>query len=591
MTEQWRALRLVIATAWRVDRRLTVAMIGEPVGNTLALLSALWLAVLTDAVLAGDGPMIAFGVCALVAGTALGWQLSLSSSQWRMVLSEKVAHAFETEIARLSATLPTLEHLEHAEFHDRLELLRQRQGLLDDSMSMVAMTFKALCAGLTVFVLLVVVHPLMLGLVLLALPTVALAAAEQRWRADAEDRSASPGRTARHLRSMAYDQDAGMEIRVFGLAGEIERRCDRAWRDHRDPLERVERRVALVNLARETVYVLGVVGAVGFVLWEVVRGRAAPGDVVLALYLSQQVQSAVIWPVQAVAGLGQTLRTAARFLWLVDYSAERAVRGRAAPPEMLTDGIRFENVSFRYPGSSTWVLRDVSLTIKPGTVLAVVGENGAGKTTLVKLLSRMYEPTEGRILVDGVDLAAIDAEAWRHRLSAVFQDFTRFEFTARHTVGVGDLPRRDDTGAVRAALSKADAQDIPELLPADLDTQLGPRWEGSDLSTGQWQKLALARGMMRTDPLVVFFDEPTAALDAFTEHAQFERYAGSARDGERRGMITILVTHRFSTVTIADTIVVLRDQQIAEHGSHDELLARACLYADLYLLQAKSYGR
>jgi ATP-binding cassette subfamily B protein len=247
-------------------------------------------------------------------------------------------------------------------------------------------------------------------------------------------------------------------------------------------------------------------------------------------------------------------------------------------------------VSFTYPGTDRPVLQDVSLTIPAGAVIALVGENGAGKTTLVKLLTRMYEPTAGRISVDGVDLAEIDVETWRRRTSAAFQDFARPELVAQHAVGIGDLPHVDDESAVRDGLGRAGAGGLVHALPAGLSTQLGSSWtRGVDLSTGQWQKLALARAMMREDPLVVFFDEPTASLDALTEHALFQRLAEAARGGSANGSITLLVSHRFSTVRAADLVLVLEDSRVAELGSHDELLEQRGVYAELYALQARSY--
>jgi ATP-binding cassette subfamily B protein len=217
-----------------------------------------------------------------------------------------------------------------------------------------------------------------------------------------------------------------------------------------------------------------------------------------------------------------------------------------------------------------------------------VGENGAGKTTLVKLLCRLYQPTKGRILVDGVDLARMPPATWRSRLSGAFQDFFRFEFRVRHTVGVGDLPRLDDRPAVAAAVERAGASDVVRQLVAGLDTQLGPTWpEGVELSFGQWQKLALARGFMRERPLVLVLDEPTAALDAETEHALFERYAAAARGSDDR--ITILVSHRFSTVRMADFIVVLHGSRLVESGTHEALMGQGGHYAELYRIQAAAY--
>jgi ATP-binding cassette subfamily B protein len=280
-----------------------------------------------------------------------------------------------------------------------------------------------------------------------------------------------------------------------------------------------------------------------------------------------------------------------RLAWLEDYAASVAAAGDLAVPTILKHGIRFEHVSFAYPGTARVVLEDVSLFLPAGAVVAIVGENGAGKTTLVKLLAKLYEPSSGAIFLDDTPLARLPASDWRGRLAGAFQDFFRFEFRARQTVGLGDILRFDDEPAVLTAVGRAGAADVVERLQAGLDTQLGPTWpNGVDLSFGQWQKLALARGFMRDEPLLLVLDEPTAALDAETEHALFERYAAAAR-GEKGagGRITILVSHRFSTVRMADLIVVLEGSRLAEVGSHDELMAKGGVYSELYAIQAAAY--
>jgi ATP-binding cassette subfamily B protein len=236
------------------------------------------------------------------------------------------------------------------------------------------------------------------------------------------------------------------------------------------------------------------------------------------------------------------------------------------------------------------VLDDVSLHLPAGAVVAVVGENGAGKSTLVKLLSKLYEPSAGRILVDGAELGRMPADEWRARLAGAYQDFFRFELRAGHTVGVGDVPRLDDVPAVTTAVGRAGADDVVEHLAAGLETQLGKGWpDGVEVSFGQWQKLALARGFMRDDPLVLVLDEPTAALDAETEHGLFERYAESARREAEDGRITVLVSHRFSTVRMADLIVVLDGARLVEVGTHEDLMAKGGQYSELYAIQAAAY--
>jgi ATP-binding cassette subfamily B protein len=236
------------------------------------------------------------------------------------------------------------------------------------------------------------------------------------------------------------------------------------------------------------------------------------------------------------------------------------------------------------------VLEDVSLTLPAGTVVALVGENGAGKTTLVKVLAKMYEPSAGAILVDDTPLARISADAWRARVAGAFQDFFKFELKAQYSVGLGDVPRLEEEPAVLAAVGRAGAEDVVARLPSGLGTQLGPSWPGGvDVSYGQWQKLGLSRGFMREQPLLLVLDEPTAALDAETEHALFERYAAAARGEAGNGRVTLLVSHRFSTVRMADLIVVLDGARVAEVGTHEALMARRGQYAELYSIQAAAY--
>ncbi len=261
-------------------------------------------------------------------------------------------------------------------------------------------------------------------------------------------------------------------------------------------------------------------------------------------------------------------------------------------PTRLRDGITLEGVSFAYPGTDRLVLQDVDLTLPAGAVVAIVGENGAGKTTLVKLLSKFYEPTCG-----SDPRRRRRARAHARPTNGVvdspgaYQDFFRFEFRARHSVGVGDIPRLDDQPAVvDRGRSRRRRRRRRASSSSGLDTQLGPTWpDGVEVSFGQWQKLALARGFMRDVPLLLVLDEPTAALDAETEHALFERYAAGGRGETDDGRITILVSHRFSTVRMADLIVVLDGARVVEVGGHDDLMARNGPYAELYGIQAAAY--
>jgi ATP-binding cassette subfamily B protein len=277
---------------------------------------------------------------------------------------------------------------------------------------------------------------------------------------------------------------------------------------------------------------------------------------------------------------------------LIDYAADqRPLRATAEVPAQLEHGISFRHVSFHYPGTEREVLSDLMLELRAGSIVALVGDNGAGKTTLVKLLSGMYQPSSGQILVDGLDLATLDIGAWRIRLSAAFQDYARFELVFQESVGIGDLERIDDAEGVVMALDHAGAGDLVGQLDAGLSTPLGPSFEGgANLSGGQWQKVSLGRAMMPPAPLLLIMDEPTANLDPVAERALFERYADRARRvANDLGTIVVFVTHRFSSVRIADAIVVLADGKVIESGSHAELLATDGLYAELFHLQARHY--
>ncbi|HWY74260.1 MAG TPA: ABC transporter ATP-binding protein, partial [Verrucomicrobiae bacterium] len=501
---------------------------------------------------------------------------------------DKITIALESHVARLQASLVTIAHHERPEYLDRLAMLRDQVFVLDHMYMSVFSTCGWLLRLAVTVGLLASIHPALLLLALAALP----AALSSGWRPTVErqarERGAQANRLARHLFVTATTAAPGKEVRVTRIGGRLVSRRRESWERGQADISAARWGSALWHALAWLVFGGAYVGAVVFVSAVL---HSSPGNVVLVLAAGARLSAYVGATVSEIGFLrGFWMDGSRRLAWLEDYAAAIAASADLPVPNVLRQGIRFEHVSFTYPGSSRLVLEDVSLRLPAGSVVAIVGENGAGKTTLVKLLSKMYEPTKGEIFVDDAPLARLPAKDWRARLAGAFQDFFRFEFRARDTVGLGDLPRLNDEPAVAAAVERAGASDLVARLASGLETQLGPTWPGGvDVSFGQWQKLALARGFMRELPLLLVLDEPTAALDAETEHALFERFAAAARANREAGRITILVSHRFSTVRMADFIVVLKGAHLLEFGTHEELMAKGGLYSDLYDIQAAAY--
>ena len=579
-----------------MGRALKRAHAAEPrllaVSFTLALLAALpdallalWLKLLADGLSGGRHALVTAAAIGLGVSAVATWFLKVTSDRAQRRFRDRVAVALESHVANLQASVATIAHHERPEYLDRLSMLRDQVFVLDHMyMSMFSTAGWILRLGVTL-ALLISIHPVLALLAAFALPTVLTST----WRPGVErviqERMAPQNRLARHLFMTATTAPPGKEVRVTGIGDRLIAQRREAWDRGYRPTAAARWHTALWHSLAWAVFGTAFVAAVAFVS---TRPSATPGQVLLVLAAGARLSAYIGATVGEIGFLrGFWLDGSRRLAWLEDYAASLEEKATWPAPAHLTQGIRFEHVSFAYPGTQRRVLEDISLDLQPGSVVAVVGENGAGKTTLVKLLCRMYEPDEGRILIDGVDLARIRADEWRACLAGAFQDFFRFEFRARHTVGLGDMPRIEEEPAVVAAVSRAGAEDVIGKLGAGLNTQLGPTWpEGAEVSFGQWQKLALARGFMRDRPLVLVLDEPTAALDAETEHALFERYAAAARGD---GRITILVSHRFSTVRMADRIVVLDGSRLVELGTHEELIAKGGPYAELYGIQAAAY--
>jgi ATP-binding cassette, subfamily B, bacterial len=554
----------------------------------------LGLRVMIDGAIAGSLSRILIGAGLVAVLFTLSWLLAVIGGSQNSLLTDRVSLALGVRIARLVALLPTLEHFESPVLLDRVDRLTSGRRTLAGAPRQLIGLFGQALRAVGMVVLLATVYPPVLAVPLLALAPALADRRAGRVQSDADRAITEDRRLLDQLFWLATTASSARELRTYGITGPLAER-------HRELAERVRRRAvraAFVSALWEglgwLVFALGLVAAIVALVLRAADGHISPGSVVMAVTLMRRAQTQISRSTDTAGSFATSVSAARELLWLEDR--ERALAGRqrsgAAVPHRLARGISIRRLEFTYPaGDGEPALGPLDLELPAGSTVALVGENGAGKTTLVKLLCGMYAPSAGRILVDEIDLAELDPAAWRARISAAFQDFVRFNLVLQESVGVGELDRIEDVAAVRDALVRSGSGGLEEHLPDGLQTRVGTRFTaGRELSGGQWQRLALARGLMRTAPLLVVLDEPTASVDAPTESALFERYAQAARTlGEANGTITLLISHRFSTVRSADLIVFLEHGRVLEVGSHAQLMATGGTYAELFSLQAAAY--
>ncbi|RGA00773.1 ABC transporter ATP-binding protein [Microbispora triticiradicis] len=605
----------VLRLAAAVDRGRLLRAVGlMTVGYLATPVIALGLREFTEAALARRLEVATW----VIGGVAVLLVLELMLGHFAHLSYFEVGELAETtlneELVRHVNGSRGLERLDDPAFADNVNLVREELGNTRTAVeSVLQLGGLALQTALTTVVL-VTLDPRLALLPLAALPSVLVGRWAQNLLESAKEASAENTRRTRHLLALATAPASIKEIRLFHAEAALLREQDANWSRTSAVLRRAHLRAATLRAAGQLVFALAYGGAITLVLWQAEQGRAGVGDVILVITLAVQVSVQVAGAATLLTGLQGVGRTLDRLTSLRDHGSreqgsreheagERGSRkrGHATPsrtspvpgavPAVLREGIRLENLSFVYPGTGKVILEDLNLTIPAGGSVALVGENGAGKSTLVKLLCGLYQPTSGRILVDGTDLRDLPAGEWQARVASLFQDFARFELLLRENVGVGDVARMEDEQAVLRAVELARAGRIVASVPGGLSGLLGHGYgQGTELSMGQWQTLGLARSQMREDPLLLVLDEPAAALDAAAEHAIFERYANlSADTGRRSGGITLFVSHRFSTVRMADMIVVLDRGRVAESGDHRALVTRRGLYAELYELQERIY--
>ena len=583
-----RALQLV----WTTSRPLTVVLaLLTLVGGILPAVIAYIGQLIVDGVVTATqaatpdtwGVLQLVGLEALVVIAVAATQRGISASQslLRALLGQRV----NVMILEKALTLD-LTHFEDSEFYDKLTQARREAS--SRPLSLVNRTFGLVqnAISLTSYaVLLFAFSPWAVAILIVAgLPSFF---AEAKFSGDAFRlfRWRSPDtRMQLYLETVIAREDGVKEVKLFQLGPRLLQR-------YRDIFSKLFVEDRKLTIRRDTWgFLLGLVstaalyGAYGWIVITTVTGAITLGAMTMYLVLFRQGQSAVAAILTSVSGMYEDNLYLSNLYEYLEQPVP-ARRGKAAHGPMPDRGLEFEHVSFQYPGATEKALSDISLQIKPGESLALVGENGSGKTTLIKLLTRLYDPTEGRILLDGLDLQQWDVEALRQRVGVIFQDFGRYQFSVGENIGAGDVRYIDDKQRWQKAATTGLAAPFIEAMPDSYETQLG-RWfkGGRELSGGQWQKIALSRAFMRSDADILVLDEPTASMDASSEAEVFEHFRKASRS-----KMTILISHRFSTVRAAAQIIVIHQGKILERGDHESLLAEDGQYAHLFNLQAQGY--
>ena len=580
---------------WRVVPGLVVSMFAVQVMNVVAIA---WVAVelrdVLDSSQAGSVRTAVLGAFGAAAGYAVSSVLFGLSANLRILLVEKVGMTdLHEQIQCGIASIEGIEHLESPAYLDRVSVVGGAAwGLTDSLWAAVTTVFNILQLGVCLF-LLGEVSPWLFALLVFAAVPLFFDQRAQRAANRSELESAEQFRLQTHLFDLCTSAAEGKEIRVAGAGTYLVDEQTRAWNEALRARSRARIRGAAWKMAGWCVFTAAFVAALGLVVYRAEHGYSPLGDVVLTITIAANLRQSVQNTVSRATDAAGSGRLIGPYLWLCDYvDADKRGRARTAPcPERLTSGIKLHGLEYTYPGTTQPAVKDVSIDIPAGSVVGVVGEFGSGKSTLVKLLAKLYAPQAGGIVVDGVELARIRTESWRERITCAFQDFGRFHIKAGECVALGDPQAFNDESRIRTAVQLANAEPVLDRLPQGLQTQLGSEFGGVELSEGQWQKMALARASMRPEPLLMILDEPTASLDAPSEHAIYQHHMRRARElADRVGTITVIVSHRFSTIADADLILVMHQGKLDEVGTHEHLMTAGGRYADLYSLQQEAYA-
>ena len=586
------AFRLV----WNADKRSTIVMALLTLIGAALPISQAWVGkLIVDSVVHSINAKVGSQAGLIVALPYLGIEFGLILlgaviAQIRRlaehVLNARLGHHINSSVIRKALALD-LQYFEDASFYDKLQNARREAdyralGIINGGFLVLQNIITLASFAVALFAFSPLIALLLFG------ATIPSFIAQNKyskiqfrlltWRAP-------ESRRMNYLEHVLTVDNTVKEIKLFGL-GEplLQRYTDMFWKIFEED-EHLARRRSLVSLLWGMVASASYYGAYAWIIFLAAGGSITLGLMTFYLALFRNSQGTFQGLFDNFNRLYENGLFMDNLFGFLKLTPQMPVSARPVPmPQTLTRGLEFRNVWFRYPGRDDWALRDLNLTIAPGEKLALVGQNGAGKTTLIKLLTRLYDPSEGQILLDGVDLREYDPDELRKRIGVIFQDFVRYQLTAKENIGFGQIDRLDDTERLASSAERGGADEVVSELPEGMETMLG-RWfeKGHELSGGQWQKIALSRAFMR-DSEVLVLDEPTAALDAEREYEIFQRFHDLTA-----GKIAVLISHRFSTVRMADRIAEVENGQISELGSHDELLALGGTYARLFEMQAEGY--
>jgi ATP-binding cassette, subfamily B, bacterial len=593
--ERITALRNVpplLRMVWETSPALSVAVIVLRFVAALLPVAMLWISkLIVDQVVAaisGRVPVsdsIWWLLGAEIALAVLGDALSRATALCDSLLGDRFTNHVSLRMMA-HATQLDLVSFEDPVFYDKMERARRqtssRLGMLASlaSMTQQAITLLSFSAGIVAFspwlllLLVAAVVPSFLGETKFAMLAYSLL---YQWTPERRELD--------YLRMLGASNASAKEVKIFGLGGHLTERArilfDRFYRDNRGLAIKRACTGTLLNLLPTAGYYT----AYAYILYRALSGTLTVGDLTFLTGAFARSRGLIEQVFSSFSGIAEQALFVEDLFDFFRTQPSIASRANAIPaPRPIRDGYEFRNVSFSYPGSSKLVLDGVSFRIEAGERIALVGENGAGKTTLVKLLARLYDPTAGAIFLDGVDLRDYKVDDLRNEIGVIFQDYMRYDMRVVENIGFGRIEALDDDQRIRQAAAKAYADTVVNALPLGYDQMLGRRFEGGvDLSGGQWQKIGLARAYMR-DAQVLILDEPTATLDARAEYEVFVRFSELTR-----GRMAVLISHRFSTVRMADRILVLEHGRILEEGSHEQLVALGGRYAELFELQAAGY--